>query len=655
MIKSILVANRGEIACRIFRTCTQLGIKTIAVFSDADRNSLHVKMADTAYYIGSSEVSASYLNIQKIIAVAKASGADAVHPGYGFLSENEDFARALEQEKIIFIGPNSNAIEWMGSKSKAKEIAKQNNVPVVPGYNGTEQSLQKFSLEAKQIGFPILLKAAAGGGGKGMRIVNVEAEFEEAFNSAKREAHLAFGSDELIIEKYFSASRHIEIQIFGDKHGNAIHLFERECSLQRRYQKIIEESPSPILSPTQREAMCDAALRMAKALNYDNAGTVEFIYSEGEFYFLEVNTRLQVEHPVTEAITGLDLVKMQIEVAEGKPLSVKQEDVKANGYALQCRIYAEDTTNNFLPATGTISLWQTPKIEGLRFDSGIKSNSDISIFYDPMIAKVIAHGTSREETIRKMIYGLRKTVCLGSTTNQQFLLNILARTDFEKGDYNTHFITNNLTQLTPSLSKQQIEKALIFATLYHWQKNENKRTALKHIPAQWRSNFFAPAQISFSISGTQYTLNYRYTDNSFSFKIGEENYTATNLETQENSFRVQLNGVIETFCVTQFANKYFVQHFEFPQVIIELQTRLPEPEKNKIKGGFISPMPASVVKVLVKTGDKITNGQALIVLTSMKMENTITAIDDGTVEEIFVAEGENIEAGKLLLKINEKK
>lgn len=653
MIKCILVANRGEIACRIFRTCKQLGIKTIAVFSDADRYSLHVKMADTAYYIGSSEVQKSYLNIEKIIAVAKESGADAIHPGYGFLSENEVFAHRLEQEKIIFIGPNSKAIEWMGLKSKAKEIAKQNNVPIVPGYNGSDQSIQKFKLEAQQIGFPVLLKAAAGGGGKGMRIVHSPNDLEDSYNSAKREALLAFGNEELLIEKYFSSSRHIEVQIFGDKHGNTIHLLERECTIQRRHQKVIEESPSPILSQSQRNAMCNAALRMAKALNYDNAGTVEFIYNEGEFYFLEVNTRLQVEHPVTEAITGLDLVKLQIEVAEGKPLSVKQEEIKANGYALQCRIYAEDTFNNFLPATGTVSLWQTPEIDGLRYDTGIKSNSEISIFYDPMIAKVIAHGTSREEAIRKITYALRKTVCLGSTTNQQFLLNIIEHHEFSNGNYNTHFIANNINQLTLKLSNLQVEKALIAISLYHWQITENKREMLKNIPAQWRNNYFAPSKIKFSISDTEYTVNYFYRNKVFNFNIGEEKYNATNLELSGNTIQFLLNGILETFCIAQQGDKYYVQHYNFCQIIATHIPSLPEPTKNKVKGGFISPMPASVVKVLVKAGENIINGQALIVLTSMKMENTIIANENGTVEEIFVSEGENIEAGKLLLKINE--
>lgn len=652
MIKSILVANRGEIACRVFRTCKQLGIRTIAVFSDADVNAPHVKMADTSYYIGASEAKSSYLNIEKIIEAAKATRADAIHPGYGFLSENKDFARRLENEGIIFIGPNPNAIEWMGSKSKAKEIAEKNDVPTVPGYKGADQTIERFSAEAAKIGFPVLLKAAAGGGGKGMRIVNKEEEFADAFYGAKREALSAFGSDELLIEKYFPSSRHIEIQIFGDKHGNAIYLLERECTIQRRYQKIFEESPSPVLTPEQRQAMGAAAVRLAKALNYDNAGTVEFIYSDGKFYFLEVNTRLQVEHPVTEAITGLDLVKMQIESAEGKQLSIKQEDVKADGYALQCRLYAEDPENNFLPTTGTIALWETPTIEGLRFDSGIETGSQISIYYDPMISKIIAHSASRAETLRKMSYALRNTVCLGTTTNHHFLLDVLERSDFADGDYDTHFIANRLGAWKNNLSDSAKNYALIAATLFRWHQNEKNRKQLQHIPSMWRNLFFAPALIQFKLLGEDKTVHYSFCHHHFKINIGEQSFEATQLEINEHKLFVTINGIKEKFTVAQQGEQIFVQHFEFPQISISVLPRFPETGKEQIKDGYVSPMPATIVKVLVKVGDIVTNGQALIVLSSMKMENTLTTNEDGTIEEIFVSEGENIEAGRLLLKIS---
>lgn len=652
MIKSILVANRGEIACRVLRTCKQLGIRTIAVFSDADADAPHVKMADTAYYIGASEVKASYLNIEKIIAAAKATGADAIHPGYGFLSENEDFARRLESEGITFIGPNANAIEWMGSKSKAKEIAEKNDVPTVPGYKGADQTIERFSAEAAKIGFPVLLKAAAGGGGKGMRIVNKADDLADAFSGAKREALNAFGNDELLIEKYFPTSRHIEIQIFGDKHGNAIYLLERECTIQRRYQKIFEESPSPVLTPQQRQAMGEASVRLAKALNYDNAGTVEFIYSDGNFYFLEVNTRLQVEHPVTEAITGLDLVKMQIESAEGKPLSIQQKDIQANGYALQCRLYAEDPENNFLPTTGTLALWETPKIDGLRFDSGIETGSQISIYYDPMISKVIAHSPSRLKTLRKMSYALRNTVCLGTTTNHHFLLDVLERNDFEKGDYDTHFIANRLGEWKSNLTTNAKNKALVAATLFRWHQNEKNRKQLQHIHSLWRNNFFAPAFVQFKLLGEDQTVQYTFCNHHFKVNIGENAFDASQLEINGHKLLVTINGVKEKFTIAQSGEKIFVQHYDFPQITIDVLPRFPEVGKEQVKGGYASPMPATVIKVLVKAGDVVANGQSLIILSSMKMENTLTANEDGTIEEIFVADGENIEAGKLLLKIS---
>ena len=373
-INTTLIANRGEIASRIIRTCKKMGIKSIAVFSEADRDAPYVAEADTSIYIGESTPAASYLNQEKIIEIAKDNNVDAIHPGYGFLAENVDFAIRCKKENLIFIGPNERAIDAMGSKSKAKILMQKNGVPVVPGYQGKNQSEEKLTEEAIKIGFPILLKATAGGGGKGMRIVNEKSEINNAIKAAKREAKNAFGDDELIIEKYISSGRHIEFQIFGDQHGNAIHILERECTIQRRYQKIIEESPSPIMDKTLRNKMGEAAVNAAKALNYDNAGTVEFIYDEktGGFYFLEVNTRLQVEHPVTEEITGLDLVEMQIKSAQGLPLQISQDHINGKGYAIEVRLYAEDAANNFLPVTGTIEKFIAPKVDGLRVETAHK-------------------------------------------------------------------------------------------------------------------------------------------------------------------------------------------------------------------------------------------------------------------------------------------
>ena len=441
-MNSILIANRGEIASRIIRTCKKMGIRSIAVFSEADRLSPYVRQADSAVFIGNSPPAESYLEQNKIINAAKKVNADAIHPGYGFLSENAGFARACEQAGIIFIGPTADSIEAMGSKAQAKELMEEHGVPVVPGYQGSDQSLEKLQSEAKRIGYPVLLKASAGGGGKGMRIVENESELSAGIESAKREAANAFGDENLILEKYIRNGRHIEIQIFGDHHGNVVHLLERECTIQRRYQKVIEESPSPVIDEKLRDALGEAALKAARALNYSNAGTVEFIFDEQDssFYFLEVNTRLQVEHPVTEEILGLDLVQMQIETASGKPLSISQADVKGNGYAVEARLYAEDANNGFTPDTGTIHLFDYPKVDGLRVETAIESGSDISVFYDPMIAKLIVKDQERISAYRKMVYVLQNLVCLGVKTNQDFLLQLFQNENINNGTYNTHFI-----------------------------------------------------------------------------------------------------------------------------------------------------------------------------------------------------------------------
>lgn len=653
MIKSILIANRGEIACRVIRTCRKMGIRTIAVYSDADKFAPHVKLADTACYIGSSEVSASYLNVEKIIAAAKLSGADAVHPGYGFFSENENFAKRLAAENLIFIGPNVNAIAEMGNKNRAKAIAEQQQVPTIPGYRGEDQSAEKFKKEATLISYPILLKAAAGGGGKGMRIVHHEDEMEAALSAAKREAKNAFGDDEMLLEKYFPSARHIEIQIFGDKLGNVIYLLERECSIQRRYQKVIEESPSPVIDEQTRKAMGEAAVRLAKALQYDNAGTVEFIWSEGAFYFLEVNTRLQVEHPVTEAITGLDLVKMQIEVAAGLPLPLTQNEVKANGYALECRLYAEDAANDFLPTTGKVLTWQPALLEGLRYDSGIESGSEVSIYYDPMLAKIIAHGTNRAAAIQQMEYALRQLVCLGTITNHDFLIALLQYPLFISGKYDTHFLANNLDEINTAKNKAQMDMALIAATLSHWQIAEADRTLLQQVPAAWRNNFFQPQFVNFVVDKAHYSVKYIFDKTTFAITIGNDNYKAAIYAFSASKISILINEQLQHFSIAVAEKNYFIQHYLFPQIKLILQDRLPAKEKEAIKGGYSSPMPATVLRVLVQPGESVKIGQPLMILSSMKMENTILADGDGIVEEIFVAANQNIGADTILLKIKE--
>ena len=655
MIKKILVANRGEIAIRVMHTAKRMGIATVAVFSEADRNSLFVKEADEAICIGGYQPNESYLVQDKIIEAAKRTSADAIHPGYGFLSENESFAKRCREEGIIFVGPSPEAIYAMGDKKRAKEIVSKHNVPTIPGYNGADQSVETLSKEAVKIGFPVLLKASAGGGGKGMRIVREEKNLLKEIEAAKRESLSAFGDDTLLIEKYFDSSRHIEFQIFGDKHGNAVHLFERDCSVQRRYQKIIEESPSPALTPELRAAMGAAAVNAAKSINYDNAGTVEFILApDGEFFFLEVNTRLQVEHPVTEMVTGLDLVQLQIEAAEGKPLPFKQEDLTQTGHALEVRLYAEDAYNNFMPAIGEVLLFDPYEEANARFDSGIQTGSVIDIYYDPMIAKIITHGADRADAIRKMLHTLSKTVYLGTITNKHFLQRVLNDVDFVSGSFDTSFIgTHGQLMQSEKLSAAQLHPLLIATTLQTWQQNENNRTVLRHVPNGWRNIFYQPQQVSFEYDGETVLVQYISQGNmKFSFTIAEHNYDVVLEKTYEPYVIATINNYRQTFAVVRNEQNVFVHSDSTDSVTLKEIPRFPDKAAETIKGGYKAPMPGEVVKVMVKAGDTVKAGDPLLVMISMKMENTIEAHEDGTVEEVYVTEKGFVEADALLVKIN---
>lgn len=654
-INNILIANRSEIASRIIRTCRKIGIRSIAVFSEADRHAPFVAQADTAVFIGESSPSTSYLDQDKIIQAAKKTGVDAIHPGYGFLAENAVFAQRCETEGFIFIGPHPEAIEAMGSKSKAKTLMQQHQIPIVPGYQGRDQSVEKLKAVAEEIGFPVLLKATAGGGGKGMRIVYKAEEIEVAIEAAKRESLSAFGDDELIVEKYIASGRHIEFQIFGDKHGNAIHILERECSIQRRYQKVIEESPSPIMDGALRARMGEAAIKAAKALNYDNAGTVEFIYDDqsGEFYFLEVNTRLQVEHPVTEEITGLDLVQMQIEAAQGMALNVRQEDIQGKGYAIECRLYAEDPANDFLPVTGTIQHFETPNVEGLRIESAIQSGSDISIFYDPMIAKIIVWDKNRQTAHRKMQYVLRNMVCQGITTNQDFLLHLLENQDFQEGKYNTHFIQNNidLSQIGQH-SGTDTAFAGIAATLFAWHQRDQQRVLLRTMPSGWRNNFYDYQQTTYLKGEDEVLVKYRYNQGSFHFLVNGQVYNVSLISIKNQQLRLEIDGLQERFYMTQEGLNYYLHHEQIGNIHLQEKARFPLKTGKDSKGGYEAPMPSQIVKILVSEGQEVTEGEGLIILSSMKMENTITATANGTVEEIYAIEGQNVAAGFVLLTVD---
>ncbi len=652
-IHKILIANRGEIAVRITRTCREMGIASVAVYSDADRDALHVKSADEAMYLGPSEVAQSYLNIERLIEVAIAANADAIHPGYGFLSENAKFAARCQEAGIIFIGPNVHAIRSMGSKSNAKEIMRKYGVPVVPGYQGGDQSIATLKKEAIKVGFPLLLKAAAGGGGKGMRIVHQEATLENDILSAKREAQAAFGDDELIIEKYIASGRHIEFQIMADQHGTIVHLMERECTIQRRYQKIIEESPSPALSIELRDQMSQAAIAAARAIQYDNAGTVEFMFDDHTqtYYFLEVNTRLQVEHPVTEAITGLDIVRLQILVAEGKALPITQTDVHAHGYAIECRIYAEDPDNQFLPANGIIHHWEVPDGEGVRVDSGVRDNTQVSIFYDSMLAKIIVHANDRMEGIRKMKQVIEQSKCLGVVTNLGVLAQILAKDNFVKGQYNTHFLANeplgHLTQKSKFLAHY-----FIAVTVFYWSNRQQERSVLKTLPSRWRNNADARSKTVYEYQNQEYLVEYTSNKAGLVCHYEGKDYTCRILEQEGKSIIIDIEGQVSKFVILKHKTTVYVHHTSLSNLEFTIKDRLPIPLKSKGSGGYEASMPSQVIEILVNIGQTVKEGDALIVTSSMKMENTLSAASDGKIEEIFVSKGQHVEKGALLIKMN---
>ena len=475
MFKKILIANRGEIAVRIIKACQELGIKTVAIYSDVDKSAPHVQIADESINLGDPTPSESYLNIPKIIENAQKIGAEAIHPGYGFLAENPDFAKACHDSGIKFIGPKPEVITLMGDKIEAKKTMEQADVSVIPGYHGLKQDMATLVKEGKKIGFPLLVKATAGGGGKGMRIVNSEDDLEQSIESAKRESKSAFGNDSVFLEKYVDKPRHIEFQILADEHGNIIHLFERECSIQRRHQKIIEETPSPVMTKKLREMMGNAAVAAAKAVGYTNAGTIEFMVDGNlNFYFMEMNTRLQVEHPITEATTGIDLAKWQLKIASGKKLTLTQKDVTQRGHALECRIYAEDPSNGFLPSIGKLKKIELPTGPNIRNDTGVETNLEVTPYYDPMLAKLIVNAENRDESIDKMIWALSRYVVLGVTTNISFLKKVLEHNEFRKGNITTHFIDNHFKDWIIAKEKIPVD-ALIALAVYdsmHSQRQE---------------------------------------------------------------------------------------------------------------------------------------------------------------------------------------
>jgi geranyl-CoA carboxylase alpha subunit len=642
----ILIANRGEIARRIMRTARRLGYGVVAVYSDADRDALHVREADQAVRIGEALPAQSYLKIDAIIAAAKASGAGAVHPGYGFLAENEEFARACRDAGLVFIGPSPEAIRAMGNKAGAKEIMQRAGVPCVPGYQGADQNDAVMLAEARAIGFPVMIKAVAGGGGRGMRLVADAAAFPDALRSARSEAQGAFGDPTVILERAIVDPRHIEIQVFGDRHGNAIHLGERDCSVQRRHQKLIEEAPSPAVTPELRARMGAVAVQAVKAIGYEGAGTLEFLLDgNGQFYFMEMNTRLQVEHPVTEAITGLDLVDLQLRVARGELLGLKQDDITFTGHAIEVRLCSEDAAHDFVPQSGTMAFWQVP--ENIRVEHALESGGEIPPFYDSMIAKVVGHGAGRDEARSRLICALEQVAAFGVTTNQGFLIDCLRHPVFARGEATTAFIGQNRDALLAPRDDQGSDVALAALLLYvtgprapQWQRG---RSLAATFPLGLRIDLGHGAreiEIVRERDGSYVAIR---NGDRFGFEIDELG---------PDNIRFRRNGLMESAQFLRAGDRLYILHRG--NMLSARDLTLAPPESATATGGdgkVRAAMNGRVVAVLVKAGDRVAAGQPVMTLEAMKMEHVHTAGVAGTVSAIDVAEGEQVTTGRIVVEI----
>ena len=654
-IKRLLVANRGEIARRVFRTAKEMGIFTVAVYSDGDRDAPFVTDADLAIALGGTTAAESYLDTEKILEAAKSTGADAVHPGYGFLSENAGFAQAVSDAGLTWIGPPPAAIAAMGDKLAAKETMVDAEVPTLPSIEVTDST--DIGAVGQEIGFPLLVKASAGGGGKGMRVVDNEADLEDAISGAKREALGAFGNDTVFLERYLPTPRHVEIQVLGDQHGTVLHCFERECSIQRRHQKIIEEAPSPGLSEDLRDQMGQAAVAAVQAIGYESAGTVEFLLDgsgdEAEFFFLEVNTRLQVEHPVTEAITGLDLVREQIRIANGEPLGYDQSDLTISGHSIEVRLYAEDPSNDFLPATGCVDIWQPATGPTVRYDSGIQTGSEVSVEFDPMLAKVISHAPTRSEAALKLALALERTRLHGVVTNRDFLVATLRHEEFLAGNTTTDFISRVEIPGQRVPSDCELEDASIAVALVSQQLNRNSATSLAFMPSGFRNSSMPSQQMLLLNDDREVQVNYRpRRDGSFEVSIGdsEETKTARLISLDGDRFEIQLDDVRAAGHAVKFGNRWYVDIPAGSLNFVE-KSRFPEPDSTDVEGGLTAPMPGKILAINISEGDSVETGQLLVLMEAMKMEHQIVAAFDGSVSEVRVAVGDQVDNGELLVVI----
>lgn len=669
MFNKILIANRGEIACRVIRTAHKMGIRCVAVYSEADANAMHVAMADEAVCVGPAASKDSYLKMDTILQVAKDTGAQAIHPGYGFLSENAPFVQKCQDAGVVFIGPPADAIKAMGSKSAAKRIMEDAKVPLVPGYHGDDQDPALLKKHSDEMGYPVLLKATAGGGGKGMRVVWAADEFTSALDAAKREAMNGFGDDTMLVEKYLTKPRHVEIQVFCDQHGNSVYLAERDCSVQRRHQKVVEEAPAPGMSDELRKAMGEAAVRAAEAIGYVGAGTVEFLLDEdGSFYFMEMNTRLQVEHPVTELITGQDLVEWQLAVASGQTLPITQDEVQINGHAVEVRIYAEDPDNDFLPATGKLEYLRTPEENRyVRVDTGVREGDEVSIYYDPMIAKLIVWDENRDRAMQRMSQALTEYRIAGMKTNTHFLKRLIDHKAFRDAELDTGFIEKHEAELFESHGGSQSANPLAMAALYTLLKQKQQRkaeaihshdeTSPWYQFSGWRLNEEPTHVVRFTQTLAQkegddekveHEITVNWLDRGYRLTLdghimiadgtlNDDRLQASLNGHSRNAFVAELNGHVTVF-TDQGA-------FEYQWQRPDLDSHDFEDDSPKLT----APMNGSIVAVLVEPGQQVTKGTAMVIMEAMKMEHTITASVDGTVTEIFFQPGDLVEGGAALV------
>ena len=637
---TILVANRGEIASRVIRSAQKMGIKCVAIYVEADKNAPYLAQADQSI-----KLDTSYLDADAILNAAKVSHSEAIHPGYGFLSENAKFASSVEQSGLVWIGPSANVISQMGDKLKAKDIAESAGLPTLP------IALKKSDIDS--IGFPLLIKAAAGGGGKGMRVVKHADELDESVNMAQKEALNAFADDTVFFESYISQSRHIEIQVLGDHHGNIIHLGERECSIQRRHQKIIEESPSPRINSTLREQIGDAAVSLAKKINYQSAGTVEFLFDDttGKFWFLEMNTRLQVEHPVTEEVTGIDIVEQQLLIAANQELSMYQQDISWDGHAIEARIYAEDPNNDFLPSTGKLIANQIEPKDGIRWDSGVEVGMVIGTDFDPMMAKVIAHGSSRLDAARKLAKELESTHFGGFATNVEFLASILRNKEFILGNTTTDFIARFNPSRSLTLQENEQKSVAITAALWLQGLNRSQAVVLENIPSGWSNARLPKQRISFEMDAQLIEIYYMCNRDG-SFTVDNQHEVVLH-DWSESAVDIEIDGIRILSRVSMDGDQLLVQCLGGNKLLI-IQPRFKSSYDQEQQGSLVSPMPGKVVELKVKQGDRVKAGDNLLMIEAMKMNHIVKANEDGIIAELFVQENDQLDYGAVLMIIEPK-